>query len=415
MRLSRLALLLVFALPLFIVPVSAHARVFVSVAIAPPIMPVYAQPLCPEPGWMWMPGYWAYDYDNGGYYWVPGTWVPAPYEGALWTPGYWGWETGAYLWHGGYWGRHIGYYGGVNYGFGYFGIGFIGGMWRGHDFLYNRAYMRIGEGYRNAYEDRSGFESHAIMRDSHVAYSGGPGGINHRPVPEERLAEREQHTQPTSFQSQHFEAARQDRSAYFNSNHGAPTTLAAQRPLTASRPATTPGNASRPSSSAQRNPYFKDNPNSGSMPTNSTARGNYQPANPGNVQQRNQTPQQTPSQSRGSYQPSPRQPSSPASDGGRGGNNPFYQGNNRQQTVTPSNPQPQYSRPQANNPAPVSRPQPQVQSRPQIESRPVPQSRPQVESRPAPQSRPQVESRPAPQSRGEQPRGGESRQGPRGR
>ena len=81
---------------------------------------------------MWTPGYWAYGDD--GYYWVPGTWVPAPYVGALWTPGYWGWGGGLYVWHPGYWGPHVGYYGGVNYGFGYMGIGFVGGMWAGSAF-----------------------------------------------------------------------------------------------------------------------------------------------------------------------------------------------------------------------------------------------------------------------------------------
>ena len=63
-----------------------HQREF-----APPVLPVYVQPPCPQPGWMWTPGYWAYGPD--GYYWVPGTWVPAPYVGALWTPGYWGWNA----------------------------------------------------------------------------------------------------------------------------------------------------------------------------------------------------------------------------------------------------------------------------------------------------------------------------------
>src|SRR5579872_1468061 len=143
MKLLRSARWLVLALLLSVIPATSHANVFISVAIAPPALPVYDQPPCPEPGWMWTPGYWAYDYDNGGYYWVPGTWVPAPYEGALWTPGYWGWSSGVYLWHAGYWGPHVGYYGGVNYGFGYMGIGFVGGMWRGHDFEYNTAVVHV--------------------------------------------------------------------------------------------------------------------------------------------------------------------------------------------------------------------------------------------------------------------------------
>ena len=143
MRKLHTVRLLLLALFVCLVPALSFGEVFISVNFAPPVLPVYEQPACPEDGWMWTPGYWAYDYDISDYYWVPGTWVPAPYEGALWTPGYWGWGNGVYVWHPGYWGDHVGYYGGVNYGFGYFGIGFVGGMWRGHDFVYNTAVMRV--------------------------------------------------------------------------------------------------------------------------------------------------------------------------------------------------------------------------------------------------------------------------------
>ena len=106
-------------------PVAAHARVFLSVGIAPPPIPYYAQPIAPGYGYIWTPGYWAYGPD--GYDWVDGAWVLPPYAGALWTPGYWGWDDDAYLWNPGYWGLTVGYYGGINYGFGYFGTGFYGG------------------------------------------------------------------------------------------------------------------------------------------------------------------------------------------------------------------------------------------------------------------------------------------------
>jgi len=139
---------IVVAIP-FAVPTAAHARVFVSVGVAPPILPYYAQPLCPGPGYIWTPGYWAYG--DEGYSWVDGAWVLAPYEGALWTPGWWGWGGGFYNWYPGYWGRRVGYYGGINYGFGYFGVGFYGGYWRGHDFFYNSAYSHVGVGFHNIY------------------------------------------------------------------------------------------------------------------------------------------------------------------------------------------------------------------------------------------------------------------------
>jgi len=227
---------LLVALLVCLIPVASHAAVFVSVGFAPPVLPVYVQPPCPEPGWMWTPGYWAYGPD--GYYWVPGTWVPAPYVGALWTPGYWGWGGGLYVWHPGYWGPHVGYYGGVNYGFGYMGIGFVGGVWAGGAFRYNTAVMRVNTTViHNTYVDRTVVERNTIVNDRHVAYSGGPGGINHPETAQERAYSNERHTGATSFQVQHRDAAMNNRASYFNNNHGHPSNAAVARPMAAqSRP-----------------------------------------------------------------------------------------------------------------------------------------------------------------------------------
>lgn len=226
---------LCFALFLFLIPVSSRAGVFISVGIAPPPLPVVViddQPPCPEPGWIWTPGYWAYGDD--GYYWVPGTWVPAPQPGFLWTPGYWGWNAGLYMWHPGYWGPHVGYYGGVNYGFGYFGVGFVGGMWRGHDFVYNTAVVNVNRTViHNVYEDRHDFRDHEVDRDRdrHISFSGGPGGIRHDPDRDERRAMDEHHWGASQVQSQHEFAARGDHSNYFNNNHGAPSHTFVPRPM----------------------------------------------------------------------------------------------------------------------------------------------------------------------------------------
>jgi hypothetical protein len=223
---------LLLSLSISVVPASSYAGVFISVGFAPPPLPVYVQPVCPQPGLMWTPGYWAYGED--GYFWVPGAWVPAPYEGALWTPGYWGWSGGLFVFHEGYWGRHVGYYGGVNYGFGYGGIGFVGGMWRGHEFAYNTAVMHVDGRYVHAtYEDRAAVERGIVARDSHVAFSGGPGGINHPASPEERIADHEQHLAKTSFQAQHEQSFRADRTSYAKNNGGHPQNLVVNRPLAA--------------------------------------------------------------------------------------------------------------------------------------------------------------------------------------
>src|SRR5215469_12507848 len=106
MRLSHARRLLVlFTLVICIFSTVSFAQIGISITIGPPPIPVYAQPLCPSPGYMWIPGFWAWG--PYGYYWVPGTWVRPPRIGFLWTPGYWGWGDGVYIWHAGYWGPTV--------------------------------------------------------------------------------------------------------------------------------------------------------------------------------------------------------------------------------------------------------------------------------------------------------------------
>jgi hypothetical protein len=155
---------MVIAGALLMAPAAANAAVFVGVGIAPPVIPVYAQPIAPGYGYIWTPGYWAYGDD--GYYWVDGAWVYPPYVGALWTPGYWGWGGGGYLWRAGYWGRTVGFYGGINYGFGYFGAGFWGGYWNGGRFFYNGAYNHLG------------FHNGFVYNHPVAGFDGRPGGAS---------------------------------------------------------------------------------------------------------------------------------------------------------------------------------------------------------------------------------------------
>lgn len=208
--------------PLALLPVpAANAAVFVSVNIAPPVLPVYAQPICPGPGYLWTPGYWAYG--DEGYFWVPGVWVEPPQVGYLWTPPYWGWEGGAYLFHAGYWGSHVGFYGGINYGFGYSGSGFFGGEWRGGSFFYNRAVSNV-----NVVNVTNVYNRTVIVNNrTTVAYNGGPNGIAARPTPEQASFAREQHLQPTANQISHQNFAAQDRTQFASFNHGRPGVPAA--------------------------------------------------------------------------------------------------------------------------------------------------------------------------------------------
>jgi hypothetical protein len=198
----------------------------VSINIEPPELPVYEQPAIPAPGYLWTPGYWAWGGED--YYWVPGTWVLAPQPGYLWTPGYWGWGDGAYIWHGGYWGPHIGFYGGVNYGYGYTGNGFEGGEWRGGTFFYNRSAANIpGNVHITNVYNRTVINNVTVKR---VSYNGGNGGIAAQPTPAQLAAEHERHLPPVAAQSHQQELARAEPQLHANANHGSPAIAATSRP-----------------------------------------------------------------------------------------------------------------------------------------------------------------------------------------
>ena len=204
----------------------AQVAVGISVHIGPPVLPVYSQPICPGPGYLWTPGYWAYGPD--GYFWVPGTWVVAPALGLLWTPGYWGWGGGVYIWHAGYWGPHVGFYGGINYGYGYGGVGFYGGEWRHGVFAYNTAVTNVNTTViHNTYVNNTVINHTTI---NNVSYNGGTGGTTAQPTAAERFAERERHTPATSLQTQHEQMARSDRGLLASENHGHPSVAATAKP-----------------------------------------------------------------------------------------------------------------------------------------------------------------------------------------
>jgi WXXGXW repeat (2 copies) len=208
------------------VSMPAFAQIRISVSFGPPPLPVYEQPICPGDGYLWTPGFWAWDADFDDYYWVPGTWVLAPEVGFFWTPPYWGWADGVYVFYGGYWGPEIGFYGGIDYGFGYFGEGFVGGRWEGGHFFYNRAILNVNvEVIHNVYVENV---SHTVI--NRVSFNGGEGGITARPTPREEAAARQRHVGPVSAQTEHINAARGNPELRASANHGKPAVAATARP-----------------------------------------------------------------------------------------------------------------------------------------------------------------------------------------
>jgi WXXGXW repeat (2 copies) len=198
------------------------SRVAITAKIAPPLLPVYAQPPIPGPGYLWIPGYWAWDGQE--YYWTPGYWSMPPTVGFYWTPPYWGWLNGAYVFNAGYWGPTVGFYGGINYGFGYNGVGYQGGMWQGNTFVYNRTVNNFG-----SVNIANSYSRPVANPGGHVAFNGGNGGTTARPT-QAQIAARTHGAPPTAAQMQHQEAASKEPALGFKANQGKPPITAMQRP-----------------------------------------------------------------------------------------------------------------------------------------------------------------------------------------
>jgi DNA segregation ATPase FtsK/SpoIIIE-like protein len=218
---------LFIALGMLVMSAASFAQVglAVSITIAPPELPIYEQPVCPDEGYIWTPGYWAYGDDD--YYWVPGTWVLAPEVGLFWTPAYWAWGGNGFVFYDGYWGPQVGFYGGISYGYGYFGHGYEGGRWDNGRFYYNRAVNNVNvTNIHNVY-NTTVVNNTTVNR---VSYNGGNGGVNERPRPEEEAAAHERHVPPVAAQTQHVQVARANPELRASANHGKPPVAATSKP-----------------------------------------------------------------------------------------------------------------------------------------------------------------------------------------
>jgi hypothetical protein len=227
LRSSVFALMLGAALPTYLVaPAHAQMAVDVTVDVAPPPLPYYEQPPIPDEGYIWVPGYWAWDTVALDYFWVPGTWVQPPQPELLWTPAWWGWADGRYGFHPGYWGPEVGYYGGIDYGFGYTGEGYYGGRWDHGVFFYNRTVNNFTNvRITNVYNQTVAINNNA----SRVSFNGGNGGIQVRPTPQQEAFARERHIEATPVQRQHAEVASKDHQLFSKQNHGEPPVAATPR------------------------------------------------------------------------------------------------------------------------------------------------------------------------------------------
>ncbi len=368
-------------------------QVYVQATIAPPPLPVYEQPPCPAPGYLWTPGYWAYGPE--GYFWVPGTWVLPPAVGLLWTPGYWGWGGGVFLFHEGYWGPRVGFYGGINYGGGYFGAGFVGGRWDRDRFEYNRAVSNVNVNVvRNTYYNNTVINNTVINNtvvNQRVSYVGGPGGVRAAPTPADQIAARQARFRgATRMQLDQVRAASRDKAQFVRFNGGRPPVAATPRPQAFTSPHAVPA----------RGAVIPPR-NGGPAPYQAHPGRNY-PAPGAPMQRYYPAPSRPGAPAAPNYRPIPREPgaASPLNYPGRQPNPPAYQARPPAYQARPPAYQARPPAYQARPPAYQARP-PAYQARP-----PVYQARPPVyQARPpAYQPHPAPERKPPPRDR--QPRRG---------
>ena len=415
----------------------AQVSVGVSITVAPPELPEYEQPLCPAANYIWTPGYWAWG--PGGYYWVPGTWVLAPSVGLLWTPGYWGWGDGVYLWHGGYWGPTVGFYGGVNYGFGYGGTGFYGGRWSGRYFSYNTAVVRVNTTIiHNVYVDRTVI----VNGGNRVSFNGGRGGLSVRPTPGQLQAERQKRFGAIASQRNQERFARDNKANWASENNGRPRYAALQRPATSARDfnRAIPARDYKPGGNEGR-PEAGGRPGAGGRPSETARPGARPGERPGErpaVRPENR-PATRPSTTRPATRPESKPAERPAGKpatrpeakparpetrpgtgaGGRPEGRPESRPAARPETKPAAKPETKpAARPEARpaarpenrpetrpSPKPAERPAGRPATGPRPETKPAarPESKPAArpESRPAPAARPEAKpaARPAPQER----------------
>jgi hypothetical protein len=143
----------------------------------------------------------------------------------------------------GYWGSSVGFYGGVNYGFGYGGRGFEGGRWDRGVFRYNRSVTNVNTTIiRNVYIKK------VVVRPlaTHTSFNGGPNGVRAQPTVAERRVAKSNHIERTAVQVQHEQAARKAPEQRASTNHGQPQVAATPKPADLKGPGAVPARADKP-------------------------------------------------------------------------------------------------------------------------------------------------------------------------
>jgi hypothetical protein len=160
-------------------------------AYAPPPIVVTTGPgyyVQPGPKYIWIDGYWTWDYYRGAYTWVNGYWAKAPYYQAVWVPGYWEYRPAGYVWIDATWYRP-----------GYLPYGYYDGRYDyyGRKVYYPQVVYGTGQrGYSYSYDHRSEYRGNEYSSYYDENNRGGTSGRT--PTQNEGSSGRTPTTQPTT-------------------------------------------------------------------------------------------------------------------------------------------------------------------------------------------------------------------------
>ena len=114
-------------------------------------------------------------------------------------------------------GAHIGFYGGINYGFGYAGA-LAGGRWENGQFFYNRAVNNLGAApVTRVYNQRIAINNTTIDR---VSYNSGQGELQVKPTPEQEQVAAERRIAATPAQVTQVRTASINPEQFHSTNRG---------------------------------------------------------------------------------------------------------------------------------------------------------------------------------------------------
>jgi hypothetical protein len=182
----------------------------------------------------------------------------------------------AYVFHAGYWGAHVGYYGGVHYGFGYTGVGYLGGRWMGNSFSYNQSVTNVNVTVVHNTYNETVVNNVTVNR---VSYNGGVGGLVATPTAQERAVAQEPHVAATPVQRQHVQQAAINPALRAKSNGGRPAIAATASPTAFSGPGVVGAHGATPVSPTHNSPSGHTQ---NAATTNGTHAGHVQPSAPAN-------------------------------------------------------------------------------------------------------------------------------------